>query len=42
MREVLDNAKEVKVVRFIKAVKATKVIKTITGKVVCVGPFCYI
>jgi len=39
VREVSDAAKEVKVVGFAKAVK---VIKTVTGEVVCVGPFCYI
>jgi len=42
VREVLDAAKEVKVVRFAKAIKVIKVIKTVTGKVVCVRPFCYI
>ena len=42
MRGVLDAAKEVKVVRFAEAVKVIKVIETITSKVVCVRPFCYI
>ena len=48
IREVLDAAKEVEVVRFIKAVrvvgfiKAVKVTKTITSKVVYIRPFYYI
>jgi len=42
VREVLGAAKKVKVVKFAKAVKVIKVIKTVTSKVVCVKPFCYI
>jgi len=42
MRKVLDATKEVKVVGFVKAIKGIKVIETVTGKVVCVRPFCCI
>ena len=42
MREVLDTAKEVKVVGFAKAVKVIKVIKTVTSKMVYIRPFYYI
>jgi len=49
--EVSDTTKEVKVVGFVeaigvigfvKAVEVIKVIETVTGKVVCIRPFCYI
>ena len=42
MYKVLDAIKEVKVVRFTKAAEAIKVIKTVTGEVVYIKPFCYI
>jgi hypothetical protein len=42
MREVLDAAKEVKVVRFVKAVEVIKVIETVTSEIVYIRPFYYI
>jgi len=40
--EVLDTIKKVKVVGFAEAAEAIKVIKTVTGEVVYIRPFCYI